>query len=73
MTALMLSNVTQLQGSVPASLGLLADSALNASMATGASQIADHASVMDTQRPVTLTLVHALTAETTQQAIYVRG
>lgn len=73
MMALMLSSVTQLQGSANASPGLLADSALNASMVTGASQTAGHASVMDTQKPVTLTLVHALTAGKTQQVITVRG
>lgn len=70
---LMLSSVTQLQGSANASLGPLGRRALNASLVTGASLTAGHASVMDTQRPVTHTLVHALTAEKTQQAICVRG
>lgn len=71
--ALMLSGVTQLQGSAPASPGPLDGSALNARLVTGASQTAGHASVMGTQRPVTHTLAHALTAETTQQANFVKG
>lgn len=71
--ALMLSSVTQLQGSALATPGPLGGSALNASLVSGASLTADCAIVMDTQRPVIHTLAHALTAETTQQAISVRG
>lgn len=70
---LMLSSVTQLQGSAHARPGPLGGSALNASLVTGVSLTASHATVMDTQRFVTHTWVHALTAEKTQQDICVRG
>lgn len=70
--ALMLGSVTQLQASAPASPEHLGDSALNASLVTGASLIAGRASVMDTQRLVNHTLAHALGVETTQQALCVR-
>lgn len=67
------SSVTQSQASVSASMELWVDSALSASMASGASPVVSPVSVTATQTSVTPTLGNVETVGTTRQDTYVNG